>query len=85
MRKIEVFYTGGGVALAEAVLDGDLIAVVGNDAPEHLDIYKKPEEDEENYLPEDMVASTHFTELAEDLKNLHTQMVESLKARGYLE
>ena len=82
-HKIDVFYTGGGVALAEAILDDGHYAVVGNDAPEHLAIYKRVDEDEENYLPEDMISSTHFSELDGDQKTLYTEMVEELKAKGY--
>ena len=84
-HKIDVFYTGGGIALAEVILDEDLYAVVGNDAPEHFTIYKRVEEDEEQYMPEDMVASKHHTELTEEHKELFNRMIVSLKERGYLE
>ena len=84
-HKIDVFYTGGGIALAEAVLNEELYAVVGNDAPEHFTIYKIVDEDEEQYMPEDMVASTHHTELTKEYKELYNRRIESLKERGYLE
>lgn len=85
VNKIEVFYTSGGIALAEVILDGEHYAVVGNDAPEHFTIYKRVDEDEESYMAEDMVASLHHSELDEEQRVLFDRMLHSLKERGYME
>lgn len=78
-KKIEVFYTGGGITLAEAELDEKHIAVVSSDAPEFIAVYTHPEDDV-SYLPEDMVGSTHKDEMPPHLKALYTEMLDKLEA-----
>lgn len=77
--KIEVFYTGGGITLAEVDLDANHYAVVSSDAPEFLGVYTLDDDGEKTYLPENMVASPHEKEIPPDLKAIYTKMVEKLK------
>ena len=74
-EKIEVFYTGGGITLAEVDLDFDRYAVVSTEAPDFLTIYDCSD-GEKTYLPDDMVASTPKGELSPVLKILHEKMVD---------
>lgn len=78
-KKIEVFYTGGGITLAEAELDEAHIAVVSSDAPEYIAVYTHPEDDV-SYLPEDMTGCTHKDEMPPHLKALYTEMLDKLEA-----
>ena len=78
-KKIEVFYTGGGITLAEADVDADHYAVVSTEAPEFLSIYSL-DDGEKTYLLDDMVASTHRDELPPDLKILYSEMLSKLEA-----
>lgn len=80
-HKIEVFYTGGGIHLAQADLEGDQYAVVNTEAPEYLAIYKR-EDGEETYLPEDMVASLKPEDMDPEMLELHAEMVEQLNAKA---
>lgn len=75
--KIEAVYTGGGIILAEAELNPEQYAVVSNEAPDYLTIYKKADEP---YMPEDMVLSAKHDELDPELQELHALMVEEIKA-----
>lgn len=75
--KIEVFYTGGGITLAEADL-GAQYAVVGTDYPNCIAIYNRVE-DEEPYMPEDMVASYTEEEMDEETRALYLEMLGALK------
>lgn len=77
-EKIEVFYTGGGITLAEAVMDNNRYAVVNSEAPDFLTIYKQ-EDGENTYLPEDMILSAPEGELAPEHKALYMKMLEKLK------
>ena len=85
LAQIEVFYTGGGITLCEAVITEEFFALVGTDAPDVFSIYRQVDEDEERYLPEDMVLSKHKDELDEDQKALYNKMLEALKAKGALD
>ena len=76
--KIEVFYTGGGITLAEADL-GAQYAVVGTDFPNCISIYNRVE-GEEPYMPEDMVASYTEEEMDTDTKALYLEMLGALKS-----
>ena len=77
--KIEVFYTGGGITLAEAVIDRERYAVVSSEAPECLTVYKRVE-GSEPYMPEDMVLSAERDELPQELRELHGEMVAALNS-----
>lgn len=78
VHNIEVFYTGGGITLAEAPIDRERYAVVSTEAPEFLAVYRRAE-DEDAYLEEDMLLSAKKEDLPLDLYELHTEMVEKLK------
>lgn len=74
---IETFYTGGGIWLAESLINdvGDY-AVVSSDCPEILSLYHKSKE---KYLPEDMFFSEHYSKLEADLLSLYLEMFLDLK------
>lgn len=76
--KIEVFYTGGGITLAEVDLDATRYAVVSSEAPDFLTIYTQTD-GEKSYLPEDMVSSTSGEDIAQEYRALHTNMLAKLK------
>lgn len=78
MRKIETFYTGGGITLAEVDLSPDQYAVVSTEAPDFMAVYRY-DDGEKTYLPEDMVASTQHHDLAPELKAIYKEMLEKLK------
>lgn len=75
--KIEVFYTGGGITLAEADLNEKQFAVVSTEAPECLTIYNYADGGE-TFLPEDMVASMTKDELPPELRDLYEEMLKEL-------
>lgn len=77
--RIEAFYTGGGITLAEADLDRERYAVVSSDAPEFLAVYKRVE-GAEPYMPEDMLLSAKKEDLPLELQELHGAMLEKLNA-----
>lgn len=77
-EKIEVFYTGGGITLAEVDIDTKHYAVVSTEAPDFLSIYKHTDGDIP-YLPEDMVLSSPKEELSPEYKALHMKMLDKLK------
>ena len=79
MTKIEKVYTGGGITLAEAELEGGRYAVVSTECLELIAVYNRTEDDEP-YLPEDMVGAYTEEELDEDLKSLYNRMIETLRA-----
>ena len=77
--KIEAFYTGGGIWIAQTYLDEDEMtyAVVSSEAPEYLTIYR---ENDEKYLPEDMISSMCMENMSLEYRVLHDQMVSKLEA-----
>lgn len=76
--KIEVFYTGGGIWLAETYIDEITYAVVNSEHPEFLSIYESYEDDEK-YLPDDMIVSKHRDELFGYRAGLYRKLVDELK------
>lgn len=78
MTKIEKVYTGGGITLTEAELEGNRYAVVSTECPELIAVYNRTE-DEEPYLPEDMVGAYTEEEMDEDLKKLYKEMINTLR------
>lgn len=78
MTKIEKVYTGGGITLAEAELEGDRYAVVSTECPELIAVYNRTEEDEP-YLPEDMVGAYTEEEMDTDLRVLYNKMIDTLR------
>lgn len=77
-KKIETFYTGGGITLAEADIDAKHYAVVSSEAPELLSVYAYAD-GEKTYLPDDMVSSGRKEEMAPELQGLYRQMLDKLK------
>lgn len=78
-EKIEVFYTGGGITLAEADINVNQYAVVSSEAPEFLSVYKYAD-GEKTYLPEDMISSTHMDAMPAELKDIYIEMRNKLRA-----
>ena len=78
---IQVFSTGGGVWLAEAEIDEERYAVVSNECPECLSVYRKADEP---YMPEDMQFSKNEDELDAVYKVLHRNMKQELEKQGVL-
>lgn len=76
--NIEIFYTGGGITLAETDLQDNKYAVVSSDSPNYLTIYNRDEDNEKTYLPDDMIVSTPKENLTSNLKPLYMTMVEKL-------
>ena len=77
--KVEVFYTGGGIWLAEMNLDNGTYAVVDSDYDTALSIYKYPEEGEEQYMSEDMIFSDEVQNLDKEHMKIYTKLLEALK------
>lgn len=76
--KIEVFYTGGGITIAEADIDSAHYAVVSSEAPDFLTVYTLTDE-EKTYLPDDMVFSAHRDEVPPKYKAIYAGLVDKLK------
>lgn len=76
--NIEIFYTGGGITLAEIDLNKSEYAVVSSDAPDYLTIYKRSEDNEKSYLPDDMLVSTSKEKITANLKPLYIKMINKL-------
>ena len=76
--KIETFYTGGGIWLSQYNAGGGYYAVVSSEYPECLSIYRKTAEDEDLYLPENMVSSKNFDELNTEQKAVHALLKKAL-------
>lgn len=75
--KIETYYTGGGITIAELDIDNWKYAVVSTEAPDFLTIYKT-DNGEKTYLPEDMVTSSKRDDLTPELKDLHDKLLAKL-------
>lgn len=76
---IEAFYTGGGIWIAQTYLDEDEMtyAVVSSEAPEYLTIYR---ENDEKYLPEDMILSMCAENMELEYRIFHDRMLSKLEA-----
>ncbi len=77
-KGIEVFNAGGGIIIAAVDINTTQYAVVSTEAPEYLSVYDRVE-DEEPYLPEDMVFSMMADALKDDMKALHAEMVKKIQ------
>ena len=69
--KIEVFYTGGGIWLAEMNLEDGTYAAISSDYPEAMCIYKHVE-DEEPYMSENMIFCDEVQNFNNDQLKIHT-------------
>lgn len=76
---IEAFYTGGGIWIAQTYLDEYEMAygVVSSEAPEYFTIYR---ENDEKYLPEDMILSMKAENMSLEYRVLHDRMLSKLEA-----
>lgn len=79
--KAEVFYTGGGIWLAEKDLGNGTYAVVDSEYHDCLSIYK---EAEERYMPEDMIFSEGVAKLDLEQMKIYRELVEALKEKTEL-
>lgn len=79
MSKVEVFYTGGGITIAELGISKDQYAVISTEAPEYLCVYNY-NNGEKTHLPEDMVASTQQDKLNPELKEIYQEMLNKLNS-----
>lgn len=80
--KIEVSYTGGGIWLAETVInDNGDYAVVNSECPELLSVYHKADEP---YMEEDMYLSKPWDELDVEYGHIHVKLCMELQKQGYV-
>lgn len=79
-NKIDVFYTGGGIWLAEMELTNNHYAIVNSEYPEYFAIYEYAEEDGQ-YYPEDMILDQHKDELSEEHKKVYEKLLIALAKR----
>lgn len=84
MKKPEVFYTGGGIWLAELDLQNGTYAVVDSDYHECLSIYRYSE-DGEQYMPEDMIFSEDVKSLDLEQMKIYNKLYEALKKEAPLD
>jgi hypothetical protein len=78
VEKIETFYTGGGITIAETDVDNGHYAVVSSEAPDFLSVYAFSD-GEKTYLPDDMISSSSEESLTPELKALYRKMLDKLK------
>lgn len=80
--KAEVFYTGGGIWLAEMDLQNGTYAVVDSDYHNCLSVYNYT--DDEPYLPEDMIFSKGVDQLDSEQMKIYNQLIAALKTKTTL-
>lgn len=85
MKKPEVFYTGGGIWLAELDLQNGTYAVVDSDYHDCLSVYNYPEEGEEQYMPEDMIFSKGVDQLDSEQMKIYNKLYKALKEKVSLD
>lgn len=83
--KPEVFYTGGGIWLAELDLQNGTYAVVDSDYYTAICIYQYPEDGEEQYMPEDMIFSDEVQNLDLEQMKIYNRLYEALKEKVSLD
>lgn len=77
-EEIEVFYTGGGIWIAENHLNNNTYATIDNDFIGCLTIYKDSNE-EEKYTPENMLYSASVEDLDENNKKIYESLLYALQ------
>lgn len=82
--KPEVFYTGGGIWLAEMDLGNGTYAVVDSDYDTVISIYRYPEDGEEQYMPEDMVFSEDIHNVDLEMAKIYRKLYEALQEKTTL-
>lgn len=80
--KIETFYTGGGIWLSQYDAGGGNYAVVSNEQPDYLSIYRKTDDEDDMYLPENMISSKPYNELGQSQKAIHDILTAELAKQG---
>ena len=80
-NKIDVFYTGGGIWLAEANLGDNKYAVINSEDPEYMGVYLYEKAEDGQYYPEDMILDKHKDELDEELKKVYEKLLIALAKR----
>lgn len=79
MNKVEVFYTGGGIWLAEMNLENGTYATISSDYHEAMCIYKYS--DDEPYMTEDMIFCDEVQNFNSEQLKIHTKLYEALKEK----
>lgn len=77
-KKINVFYSGGGIWIAEKNIDKNRYAIVSSDFIDCLTIYEETR-DREKYYPQDMLFSEHKDKLNEIGKEIYNTLKEALE------
>lgn len=77
---VEVFYTGGGIWLAEMNLDNKRYAVIDSSYKECLTIYNYVDEDNK-YMSEDMIFSDNVTNLDTEHKKIYYKLLKALNSK----
>ena len=80
--KIETFYAGGGIWLSQYDAGRGHYAVVSNEQPDYLSIYRKTDDEDELYLPETMISSKPYKELGQSQKAIHDILKAGLAKVG---
>lgn len=81
MRNIEVYYTGGGVWIAEKDLQNGTFATVDTDCVDCLTIYKDTTE-EERYTNDNMIYSADKNELNEEHKKIYDELLKAIRKQA---
>lgn len=79
--EIDVFYTGGGIWIAEANLGDNKYAVINSEYPEYMGVYLYEKAEDGQYYPEDMISDHHKDELDEDHKKVYEKLLIALAKR----
>jgi hypothetical protein len=77
---VEVFYTGGGIWLAEMNLDNKRYAVIDSSYKECLTIYNYVDEDNK-YMCEDMIFSDNVANLDTEHKKIYYKLLKALNSK----
>lgn len=80
-EKIEVFYTGGGIWIAEANLENNKYAVINSEDPSYMGVYLYEKAEDGKYYPEDMISDQHKDELEGELKEVYEKLLIALAKR----
>ena len=80
--KSETFYTGGGIWLSQYDAGGGHVAVVSNEQPDYLSIYRKTDDEDDMYLPENLISSKPYNELGKSQKAIHDILKAELVKHG---
>lgn len=79
--KVDVFYTGGGIWIAEADLGENKYAVVNSEDPEYMGVYLYEQAEDGKYYPEDMLSDHHKDELEGEFKEVYEKLLIALAKR----